>query len=189
VISILSIDANEEGQLIHRLIFGEYSSEILKSLSTASKGIEDAVDPKEHEYYHTLHTLQRLEEQNPDEFSRFILKIQSVQGLNDLDFTIRCRLIYLFVASTIDWKDTRTRKLGVHDAVWERAFASSPPLDLDFQDLLDSIKSFKPSPELASSWGLVFSHALRHPSARDQAKAEIVRGAGSKIRKRKKPNS
>jgi len=188
--SKLSIDSDEDGQRIHRLIFGKTYAELRADFTVdPSIDAEDDSGALKAEYGHTHYVLQLLETSNPAEFARFIGKLEDVQGLEDLDFTTRCRLVYTLLASTIDWKDTRAVRMASHGTIAEMPYGSVPPLDLDFQAMTDSVRAFRPSPEQASNWGEVFSHVLRQPKAPPQAAQEIVRGGGSKIRTRKKRSS
>jgi hypothetical protein len=188
--SKLSIDSDDDGQRIHRLVFGKTYADLRADFDIDSTlDVEDDSGPVKAEYGHTYYVLQRLETSNPDEFTRFIGKLEAVTGLDDLDFTTRCRLVYTLLASTIDWKDTRAGRLASHGTIAEMPYGSVPPLDLDFQAMTDSVRAFRPSPEQASNWGEVFSHVLRQPKAPPQAAQEIVRGGGSKIRTRKKRSS
>jgi|GEM_PF-2566131 len=188
--SKLSIDSDEDGQRIHRLVFGKTYAELQVDFGLdASLDVEDDSGPVKAEYGHTHYVLQRLETSNPQEFTRFIDKLADVEGIDDLDFTTRCRMVYALLASTIDWKDTRAVRMASLETILEMPYGTAPPLDLDFQEMTDSIKAFQPSLEQASKWGEVFSRVLRQPKAPPQAAQEIVRGGGSKIRTRKKRSS
>jgi hypothetical protein len=187
--SKLSIDSDEDGQRIHRLIFGKTYEDLRQDFNLDASGEEDDSGPVKSEWGHTFYALERLEKTNPDEFDRFISKLEGLVGLDELEFQTRCRLIYTLLSATIDWKDTRAGRVGSHGVIVERPYSGTPPFGLDFQALLDTVRAFQPSQEQASKWGEVFSHVLRQPKAPLQAGHEIVRGGGSKVRTRKKRSS
>lgn len=187
--TVLSNRDSIESQKIHRLVFGKTYEELRKDFDLDSEGAEDDSGRIKGEWGHTFYALERLESVNPEEYQRFISKLEKVEGLDGLDFIVRCRLIYTLIAASIDWKDTRAGRIGGYDTIVEMPYSTVPQLDLDFQGVVDSVRQFRPSAGQAKAWGEAFSHGLMLPKAPPPEAAGIVRGAGTKVRMRKKRGS
>lgn len=186
---MLSNHDSTESQRIHRIVFGKTYEELRKDFVLDADGAEDDSGPIKGEWGHTFYALKRLEVVNPQEYHRFIAKLEKVTGLDELAFETRCRLVYTLISASIDWKDTRAGSIGSYDTIAEIPYSTAPQLDLDFQGVVDSVKQFRASAGQAKAWGEAFSHGLLHPQVPRSEGAGIVRGAGKKIRKRKKRGS
>lgn len=184
--TVLSNHDLSESKRIHRLVFGKTYDELRKDFELDADGAEDDSGRIKSEWGNTFYALERLESTNPDEFNRFISKLEKVTGLDNLAFDVRCRLIYVLLSTSIDWKDTRAGRIGGYDTIVELPYSTVPPLDLDFQSAADAFMNYHASPNQAMAWGEIFSHALLHPSTRRSGGVGIVRGAGTKVRTRKK---
>ena len=141
----------------------------------------------ESDYRNTRHVLDKMEKVNPDQHSAFIENLKDVESLEDYPPLPRCRLIYFFLSTYIDWRDTYSQVFhpgGKTTLLYEKVYTGDQTINIDFQHITNQISEFNPSPEQVEEWGKIFGNALKHREVPDQVSSGIVRNAG-KMRKRR----
>ena len=169
----------------HKIIFGLSEDDMTDAVKAEETGWLES------DYQEALQLARKLEVTNQECFEEFISKIMSANGLERLEIRSRCRLIYTFLSTYVDWRVTKFSTMKIKNSrttmFFEKIHKKNPTIELDFQDVLDSVLTFSPSSEQTSAWGEVVAHGLRHPLPLDEVAPEIVRGAGAKKKLGRKP--
>jgi len=169
----------------HKIIFGLSEDDMTDEVKADDTGWLES------DYQEALHLAHKLETSNRKCFEEFLTKITSANGLDKLGLHSRCRLIYTFLSSYIDWRETKFGSIRIKDTrttmFFEKIHKKNPIIDLDFQLLLDAVLGFSPSSDQISKWGEVVAHGLMHPLPPEEVTPGIVPGAGAKMKPGRKP--
>ena len=168
-------------------IFGCDSSAVKAAIGSDEEGWLES------DYQEALFVLRNLRSDNPEQFEDFLGRFHAVEGLEKFSFQERCQLIYFLLSSYIDWRATKATRIRTENfsatMLFEKVYKSDPPIRLDFQNVVDQLANFNPTPEQARQWAQIFSPNSEYSVPPEEEFPGIAPELGTKQKRGRKPRS
>jgi len=163
-------------------IFGVDNQAVITAINNDDEGWLES------DYQEAYHVLNKLKNDNPEQYEDFTNRFRSVVGLEKFSLQERCRIIYLLLTCYIDWPSSKLTRLRNEDKSIDTVYfiekinTKSPKIRFNFQNLFDQIHNFNPPSQQLDELASIFSPNQNIHQTEDEHFPEIVRGMGKKLK-------